>query len=307
MRLIYVVLCLLLFGGIVILITSQADQNSFETYFCDVGQGDATLFQISNTQVLIDGGANDSVLKCLEAHMPWGDKTIEVIILTHPDKDHYGGLMYVLNYYSVLNYFSVPVLKANQDFEALIDKLESLSLTQGLVVSCLFSGDKVYPNRQKYSNWYLTIIRPNKDWWLHSVDKDNQFSEELCFKEVVNDNLDTNEMSLVIHNKYIDFDVLINGDAESPTQISQIKSGLLPLNVEISTAPHHGSKDGISESWLDLISPEVVIFSVGESNTYGHPHPEVQQLLDENQIKYIRTDKLGTISVVSDGNMWNFK
>ena len=71
---------------------------------CDVGQGDAILIQKNTTQVLIDGGPNQSVLNCLGRHLPFWDKQIELVILTHPQEDHYAGLIDVFKTYKILSF-----------------------------------------------------------------------------------------------------------------------------------------------------------------------------------------------------------
>lgn len=84
--------------------------NKLHVVFCDVGQGDATLIIKGSNQLLIDGGPNNSVLNCLARHIPFYDRTIEAVVLTHNNFDHSKGLTYVAERYNVLHF--EPVLKS---------------------------------------------------------------------------------------------------------------------------------------------------------------------------------------------------
>ena len=105
--------------------------------FCDVGQGDATLVTMGFTQVLIDGGRSDEVLSCLEEHIPFWDRTIELVVATHADADHIGGLDSVIEEYDVLQIMSTQFIKDSQvflDFKQAVSKAQAVRSNLGKVV-----------------------------------------------------------------------------------------------------------------------------------------------------------------------------
>ena len=241
--------------------------EKFHLVTCDVGQGDAILAVYQNTQILIDGGPDRSVLDCLGRHMPFWDRTLELVILTHPEKDHYGGLPEVLKRYQVDNFMLNDVLISSPDYQAL------LSLVGG--------------SRSK-------VVRPLKGQMvrlglmsLDILNPDDNPKKEL------------NLYSIVAELHFGSFLALLTGDSQNFIFGEN-------HHVQYIKVPHHGSKNGLSALLLNETKPDLAVISVGK-NSYGHPHEEILQMLKNAGIKILRTDQMGDVEVVSDGKSWKVR
>ena len=233
---------------------------------CDVGQGDAILIVYGSTQVLIDGGPTNKVLDCLGKYIPFWDRKIETVILTHPDSDHYGGLVEVVKRYKVDNYLDNGLDSSNQSYQVLRKGVGS----GGIKAYIAKKGTRVGLGKM-----YLDMVSP----------------------EEAKNEAESNDNSLVIDLKYGNFEALLTGDA--PKEILNTISVKVPL--EYIKLSHHGSKTGTDAFTLDNFMPKLAIISVGKNN-YGHPNEEVINLLKERKIKTFRTDETGDIEILSDGS-----
>lgn len=232
---------------------------------CDVGQGDATLIVYGNFQILIDGGPNIKVLDCLGKHIPFWDREIEAVILTHPDSDHYFGLIEVLQRYKVDNYLYNGLSASTESYEVLEKEVGGGSITTYIAKA----GTKVWVGKM-----HLDIVAP----------------------EGADSTKESNDNSLIIDLNYADFEAILSGDA--PKEILntiQAKGSLDYLKLS-----HHGSKTGTDLFTVTNFMPKLAIISVGRNN-YGHPNEEVLNYLKERKIKTLRTDEVGDIDVESDG------
>ncbi|MFH0846082.1 MAG: ComEC/Rec2 family competence protein [Patescibacteria group bacterium] len=244
--------------------------------FLDVGQGDAIFIESpSGKQILLDGGPNGKVLRELSQLMPFYDRTINILIASHPDADHIGGFPEVFKNYEIGEYFNSGVLCDTALCEVLDEnirdeEIEKKILTRGQVIDL---GDGAY----------LEILFPDRDAT----------------------NFETNLASLVIKLVYGKNSFLLMGD--SPKSIEDYLSrldGNPPaggLDVDVLKLGHHGSKTSSGEYFLGLTSPELAIISVGADNRYGHPSQEVLDSLNNLEIKTLRTDEQGTLIIQSDG------
>ncbi|OGG03736.1 hypothetical protein A2W14_05100 [Candidatus Gottesmanbacteria bacterium RBG_16_37_8] len=263
--------------------------------FCDVGQGDAAYIRTGNGQdMLIDGGPNDKVLTCLGNNMPFYDRTIDVVLLTHPQKDHLQGLISVLERYSV-KYFVIGVEGNNTEGYR---KLADLIKNKGIIYKNLYQGD----------NFLLGDVRMNVLWpekkWVADRIQSSEFRIQNVGVAVLGMSTDTNinDFSYYLHLSYGEFDALFSGDGDSRIQPEVMLTANLP-DVELLKFPHHGSKTGILPEFLDKIKPETAVISSGK-NPWGHPTKEALQLLVERGINILRTDKEGDIEFQTDGTHW---
>ncbi|MFZ5932775.1 MAG: ComEC/Rec2 family competence protein [Patescibacteria group bacterium] len=236
---------------------------------CDVGQGDAILVSLGNQQILTDAGPDNSVLDCLAKYLPFWDREIEVVILTHPQLDHYGGLVEVLNRYKVDTLLV-------RDFEISTSNLQALKKAIGGSQARLIKPVKGLVIR--LGMIYLDILHP---------------SEEFQSSEI-------NEESVVYRLRKGDFEALLTGDIGKEATEKMLQEGLL-TDVDYIKIPHHGSRNGLTLELLKAANPEVVVISAGKNNAYGHPHQEVLKMLKDRDIKILRTDQMGNIEIVSDG------
>ena len=243
--------------------------KNFHLIACDVGQGDAILAVYGDTQVLTDGGPGETVLTCLEKYMPFWDREIELVVLTHPQLDHYGGLIEVFKRYKVNAFLT-------NDFNASTQGLEALKNAVG------GSGARViYPGvgtQIRVGMIYLDILHPPAG--LNSTK--------------------INDYSIVTILTFGDFEALLTGDIENEIGNEITEKGLVK-DVDYIKIPHHGSKNGLTPALLEESRPEIAVISVGKDNSYGHPHREILEMLKDRGIMILKTDD-GDVELVSDGN-----
>lgn len=238
--------------------------------FLDVGQGDATLVQKGTTQILIDGGPSRAVVDKLGEAMPYFDREIEVVILTHADLDHFAGLIDVFRRYQVKTFVWTGALSAGKDFGMLLDLLAS----EGAEEEIAHAGDQfeIGPAR-------LTVLYPLAD---------KQFAGQTP--------KDLNDTSVVVRVDAPAASVLLTGDAGFAEE-KQLINHQSNLRADILKAGHHGSKNSTSAEWLSAVSPREVVFSVGAGNRFGHPASETLQRVEAAGAIVERTDKSGNIKV----------
>lgn len=271
-----------------LLVLSFPDDN-LHLVFCNVGQGDAILISRKFNQVLIDGGPNDSVLTCLSEKMPFWDRKLEVVVLTHPQSDHLTGLLAVLARYKV-EYFLLP--PAGNESAGYSQLVQLVKLDQSLKIKNVYQDDSI-----KLGGLVLKTLWPEKDWALAQLDTPGS---PLVLSASTSRNL--NDFSLVFHLKFGDFDALLTGDADLRVQDEILAEISIP-QVEVLKVPHHGSKYAFNMGFLEKVKPQLAVISVGR-NSFGHPSEEVIKKLRKKEIKILRTDQEGSIEIVSDGQRW---
>lgn len=252
---------------------------------CDVGQGDATIVMIGSFQMLVDGGANNKVISCLGKYMPFWDRTIEVVVNTHPDADHYVGLIEVLKLYDVKNFVATEVNKDNQSYS----ELKLAVSDENLNLTIARKGDRIV-----YGNVYIDILSPENNRFENT-------NEKVLGSMDVSDE-DSNSYSIVMHLSFGEFDALLTGDI-TPEVSDSLAGGNLVPDVEYLQVPHHGSKNGLTKALLEKASPEISTISAGRNNRYGHPHKDILNLLEG--YKVVGTYEVGDVVVESDGSSWD--
>jgi competence protein ComEC len=270
--------------------------------FCNVGQGDAAYIRAPNNQdMLIDGGPDDKVLTCLGRHMPFYDRTIDVVILSHPQKDHLQGLISVLQRYSV-KYFVIGI--EGNETEG-YKKLANLIREKNIPVKNLYTGDQFSLGKVRFS-----ILWPERKWvsaHVASPLSDLSYLGPLGGSGNpavlgLSTTSELNDFSYILNLNYGSLDVLFPGDGDTHIQPEVLEVADLP-DIDILKVPHHGSKTGMLPEFLDKIKPELAIISVGK-NSYGHPTKEAIELLSNRAVKIKRTDREGEIEIVSDGTKY---
>lgn len=230
--------------------------------FLHVGQGDATLVQKGDFQILVDTGPDDSVVYELPKYMSFFDHTIEIVILTHSHDDHTQGIFSILENYDVGSiYISKECFKSAD--------LSYLETNYGSLIKDVSELQELV-----YEDISLNKIYPVKDE---------------CNSNVNND-------SLVYELKLPQKKILLMGDAEVEVEEYLIENSLFE-DVDILKTGHHCSKSSTSEMFLTTVKPELAICSVGEGNKFGHPHSETLKLLEEYNVQYLITYQEGNIVV----------
>lgn len=257
------------------IILSWPRQNNFVA--CDVGQGDAILITSGFNQVLIDGGPNDKVLNCLSENMPFWDRKIEMVVNTHPDKDHYYGLEEVFKRYQVEGFVTNNLINPSEYFK----DFRQIVLEKEVKIITPKKGDILKINELKFK-----ILWPEEQQDdYYAWDKDLEFDKRILGERTKG----FNNSSIVMLFSKNDFNVLLTGDIESEIE-EKIASENEIKELEVLKIAHHGSKYSTSEQFLNLLKPQVAIISVGK-NPWGHPTKEVLERLEKNKIKIYRTDK----------------
>ncbi len=250
----------------------QGAHGKLKVSFLNIGQGDSIFIQSpTGAQVLIDGGPNRGVLRELSKVMPWFDRSIDLIIPTHPDADHVTGLIDVLARYQVSYVIQSSVLGDTDVWRTLEKSIESEGSTN------------------------LTAMRGQV------VDLGGGAYLEILFPDRLLPNVETNTASVVARLVYGDTSFMLTGD--SPSEIEQylVKLDAADLHVDVLKAGHHGSKNSSSLLYLGFVNPSVAVYSRGCDNKYGHPNPETISRMAQLSIPTLDTCKDGTVTFVSDG------
>ncbi len=244
-----------------------------EVSFFDIGQGDAIFIETPNNyQILIDGGPTSAILEKLGKEMPFWDRTIDLIVLTHPEHDHIAGLLEVLKRYKVDFILWSGVLRDTGEYK----EWKKLIEDEDVKIKIAKIGQKILTPKI-----FFDVLHP---------------FEDLEGKEVKNTNNTSIALRLVFNNNSFIF----TGDFYKSIEKKLVDRGLY-LNSDVLKVGHHGSKTSTSEKFLEEVNPEIAVISAGKENSYGHPHPEVLDILDKYDIKVLRTDRDGDIKITSDG------
>ena len=242
--------------------------------FLNIGQGDAIFIDApSGRQALIDGGKGSTVVRELGQVMPWYDRSIDVVIGTHPDADHIGGLPDVLTRYDVSTIIRSSVEDSGADQTAFLRAIASeknakvLTAERGQIIDL---GEGAY----------LEILFPDRP--LPSVE--------------------TNTGSIVVRLVYGDTAFMLTGDSPQAIEEYLVSLDGSSLKSDVLKAGHHGSRTSSALSFVGYVAPSYAVFSRGCDNSYGHPHKEVVELFARFGIPTLDTCVNGRVTYVSDGN-----
>lgn len=280
------ILLMLLFGVLVIALFQLPDRD-LHLITCNVGQGDATVLVYKNIQILVDGGPDRKVLDCLGKYLPFWDRAIELVILTHPDKDHFGGLIDVFRRYRVGSYMYNPIAVSKPEYKV----LENV-VGRGYQTTIPPHAGQIL----RLGMIRLDIVNPSGQLPADS-------GEQKVELEVTD--AESNAYSIVSVVSFGKFKALLTGDM--PPDISdRLAAENAVGQVNYIKIPHHGSKNGLTLNLLKALEPKLAVISVGK-NLYGHPAGEILKMLTDEGIKYLRTDQIGDIEVTTDGNSFRIK
>lgn len=256
--------------------------SELKVVFFDVGQGDAIFIETpKKQQVLIDGGPSSVILEKLAGGMPFYDRTIDLIILTHPEKDHIFGLLEVLKKYSVKNILWTGVVRKTAEWDEWVDLIGK----EKADIKIAIAGQKISIGRPGLPI-FLEILSPFENL------------EGREFK-------DSNETSIVNNLVFGENSFLFTGDIEEKAE-KELIAKKINLDSDILKVAHHGSKTSTSLEFLKEVSPEIAIIPVGE-NSYGHPHPEVLANMKNFGIEILIAKEKGDIKIFSDGKNLKLK
>lgn len=269
---IYFLLLLIILNGFIFYSIYYSSGSILTFAVLDVGQGDAIFIKApGGRQMLVDGGPDNSVLRELGKVMPFYDRSIDVVVATHADQDHIGGLIEVLKRYKV----DLFVRSNTTSTSAVYVELENLIKEKKIKEEIITAPERLILG----SGAEFDILFPNQNTagW------------------------ETNDASVVGKLVYGKNSFLLTGD--SPLAVEKYLVGKYGqfLDSDVLKVGHHGSKNSSSELYIGTVTPEYSIISAGADNKYGHPTPEVINILARFESKALETLGKGMVIFKTDG------
>ena len=253
-------------------------EGTVEVHMIDVGQGDSILIMAPKGNVLIDAG-DESAEGALRSYLDsMKIEKIDYLILTHPDADHIGSADMVVNTYSVGSVMMEPYTYTSET--QVYRNLETAIETRS-VATIDPSPNDVY----SLGDLHITVLGPLDTY------------------------KDKNNNSIVARFDYGETSFMMTGDAETKSEKAMVTQyGLTgKLRCDVLKVGHHGSTTSTSSDFLASVKPEIAIISCGEGNKFGHPQEETLDKLAAAGVTVYRTDKVGTIILISDGKKVTYK
>ncbi|WP_342544968.1 MBL fold metallo-hydrolase [Lysinibacillus sp. FSL K6-4013] len=270
-KIIVLLLCIFLLAGCTEAVKTEkipvTAGHEMQVHFIDVGQGDSILIESpSGKTMLIDGGVKGAGQQIVSYLKELGINKLDIVVATHPDADHIGGLIPVLDNMTIEQFFDSGKVHTSQTFEEMLTRIDE----------------------------------KNIPYHVPKIGDDIEFDKDVNVK-VLNANdqaTDNNDASIVLKMTYGNVSFLLTGDAGVALEKEMLQ---YDVKATVLKAGHHGSNTSSSEEFIQAVKPEVTILSYGEDNKYGHPHAEIVDRLQAIGSKIYATADLGTITVSTDG------
>ena len=316
--------------------------SKVQIIYCNAGQGDETLIQRGFTQILIDGSRPGRALDCLQKHIPFFDRQIELMVVSHPQTDHFGGLVDVIKKYRVMSFVYNGVRGEAQEW----GEFSKLVLAEGAKIETVTAGDEVrvgemklkvlwpkstvgkdgfsqvarqYPNKVSTMEPSSLSEHPFKQFvsYLQLLLTGVQFPRKTSLPPVSGSSVlgvatsgELNSGAVVMDFNYGDFDALFTGDIGEEEEKEIINNNYNDYkfykNYQVLKVAHHGSKYSSSLEFLKAVKPALAVIEVGK-NSYGHPTAEAIARLKEVGARVMRTDQDGEVVVETDGKEWQVR
>lgn len=281
--------------------------GKLHVFVLDVGQGDSILIQTpTNERILVDGGPDDAVVQELGKVMPFYEKNIDAVILSHPHLDHVNGLVEVLKRYHVGAVMMTGVKYNFSGYFAFLDQIAAQKIPvvyAGAKVRGSLGGGSHGRTGGLANSTAVGASDVSADYQLGSVTLDMLFPFE---SEQGRSFENQNNGSIVFRLLYGKRSFYFPGDLEKESEEKLAASGL-DLRADFLKAPHHGSKTSSTPALLDRIRPLFAAISCGVDNKFKHPFPGTLAHYQERKISTFRTDLDGIIEAVSDGDFLEVK
>ena len=249
----------------------QVSNHNLRFHFIDVGQGDSSLIITPKGKtILIDAGDEAHAKKVVSYIREQGIEKLDLVIATHPDADHIGGMDKVIKNFDI-DVFAMPDVSAKTNqYKQIQRELKAKKMR----ATRLYQGDEVQ-------------IDDDIDFEILSPVKGKKYD-------------DTNEYSIVAKIVYKDTSFILMGDATMENEVDIINN-VPDIDIDVLKLGHHGSSTSSSDYFITKTSPNIAIISCGKNNKYGHPHQEVMRVLKKHGVTPYRTDEMGDIVITSDG------
>ncbi|MFT9817924.1 MBL fold metallo-hydrolase [Lysinibacillus sp. NPDC056185] len=270
-KLIVVLLCIFLLAGCTETLNTEKVSvtagHEMRVHFIDVGQGDSIFIESPNGKtMLVDGGVKGAGQKVVSYLKELGVNKLDIVVATHPDADHIGGLIPVLNSIDIGQFYDSGKVHTSQTFEEMLTLID----TKNIPYNVPKTGDSI------------------------------AFDDDINVKVLnANENAtDNNDASIVLKLAYGNVSFLLTADAGVALEKEMMQDD---VKATILKAGHHGSNTSSSAEFIQKVHPEVTILSYGEGNKYGHPHAEVVERLQAIGSEIYSTAEAGTVIVSTDG------
>ena len=255
--------------------THFSSHPAFRVVFLNVGQGDATLIDFNNgARMLVDCGPDRKILSKLGKYLPFFDRQIDYLLISHPDLDHYGGCVDVLKRYDIKNIIGNGAIKTDPYFQTW-EKYVQKENAQNIVIAT--------SQNWEIGSSTLQFLSPDPGLGLPAKEEEG------------------NNLSIVFKLINGDESFLLTGDAEEILENALVKkhcpSSTIPcefLHSNYLKLGHHGSDSSSGEAFLQAVAPDTAIISVGK-NTFGHPSRRILKRLERADADIWRTDVRGDI------------
>ncbi len=257
------------------LLLTRKPNDILKVSFLNIGQGDAIYIEAPNKrQVIVDGGPNDALAGELANVVPFGDTTIDMLIVTNPDTDHYHGFINILDNYQIGVVIVPGTFSKTATWKLFTDKIDA----KNIPVYLAHAGQTIMLDPAK--NVGIKILFPDRN----------------------TSSWNSNEGSIMSVLTYGKSAVMLTGDSVMRTEsfvTEKIKT--YARNELILKVGHHGSRTSTSRAFVDALSPELAVISAGEKNSYGHPHKETLDTLAQFHVPYFLTSRDGRVTCTSKG------
>ncbi len=257
---------------------TSAAEPALTVYYLDVGQGDCELLESGGEYVLIDAGGDGNHKESVQTFLSQlGVEELDYVIATHPHADHIQEMADIIGTYDIGTFFLPDVTASTAVFEKMLDALESRSVQ----VESPAPGDTF-----TFGSCTAQVLGPIE------IDEEN-----------------LNACSIVLRVTCGETAFLFTGDctaSEEAEILEWLGNSSAGLRADVLKVGHHGSSTSTSEGFLAAVSPGRAVISCGADNSYGHPHQEVVDALNQIQAEIYRTDTMGTVTARSDGQTIRF-
>lgn len=253
-------------------VQAVATDGQLQVHFIDVGQADCALLASDGHYMVIDGGNNDDAETIVDYLQAQGVKKLDAVVGTHPHEDHIGSLDTIIKTFDVEAVYMPKILHTSKTFEDVLDAIAE----KGLQIKSPKPGECF-----SFGGLMVEFFGPQQEYE------------------------DFNNNSIVLKVTAGETSFLFTGDAEEIAEQDMLRAGC-DLEADVLKVGHHGSTTSTSDAFLQEVSPQYAVISVGTENKYGHPHREIMEKLQNSGIEIYRTDRQGTVFCSTDGKEITF-
>ncbi len=261
-----IIFSLICLGAIFIYQSARLNDDTLRIVFCATHNGSAVFIKSpSNKKILIDAGADNSILSCLNKNLPFWDTQIDLLTESTPRGKDFTGISIVIDRYKVLSFASVKDVNSTKSYHELLKNIAA----QKIPYRALNAGG-LFKFKDKVS---LEVLSPQPA---------------------------SPEDSLILNLLYDNFSLLLTGDAGARA-LEEVAARVRP-KIDILQVPGQGSASSLNKSTLDLLAPKLAIITAGSDNPSGYPDSSILNILKNSAVKTLRTDRAGEISIISNGD-----